>query len=166
MAWMLVGRPFLLGSPVFAFDSERAFNGDGYSIYRYNLPASIAEGLQRPPETFFTTLPKKPSYRSEWKTKYWRRTPVDQSEQEFVQFAAPMGNFPNGMRSEPGFVELGDAARREAEFLQQLLREEDNYYAYFYFMAGPWNGITWPGDIDFFVLSPRRRVLYVINNNT
>ena len=153
LTWMLLGRPFLLSSPVFSFDSERAFNGDGYSIYRYSLPLAVAESLERPPETFFTGLPKKPSYRSEWKTKYWRRTPVAQDEQEFVQFASPRGYF-------------DDASRSEAEFLQQLLREEDNYYAYFYFMAGPLNGITWPGNIDFFVLSPRRRVLYVINHNT
>ncbi|MDP1581369.1 MAG: hypothetical protein Q8M02_13935 [Candidatus Didemnitutus sp.] len=136
-----------LPTPTFSYDSERAFNGDGYSIQVFALPKSVRERFESFDEKALGALPQKPDYRSQWKTSPWRKTPMQSSENKYLDFA--LSNF--------GPAEV----RYHQKAIRELVGKTGSYVAYFYFDHG-----DYPGNIDLFVVDLEGNRLYLINFNT
>ena len=137
----LTGFEFNDGELIYEYETERAFNGDGYSIWIYKIDDQTAKYFENPKAEFFTKYPSA-ELRSHWETEYWKKTPFDKQEKKFLDFAY--------------------STLDELEFeLEDLLYEKGNYYAYKYYMHR--YGI---GNIDFYIICPNRKLIVQINHNT
>lgn len=137
----LTGLDFEYGEKVYQSETERSFHGDGYSIWIYKLDPNAAEYFKNPNSTFYTHHPDT-EFRQEWRSEYWKKTPLKEKDKMFFQFA--------------------ESSLSELDFeLIDVLVEEGNYYAYEYKMHS--YGI---GNIDFFIICPERRLMVKINHNT
>lgn len=145
----LTGRSFLLGKPKLSYNGERAFNGDGYSIEVYEISQSVAVALEHPKSDFFQLFPSQVSIRGHWQRVTWQKTPTHPNEALYFEFMS---------------IDLGKVGRNPndpEDLAAELLSEEGNYYAYNYFMHA-----EYPGNVDLFILSPKRRLLVIANHNT
>ena len=140
----------VLGPVIYSYDSERAFNGDGYSIAVYKLPQSIRDRFTSPDSHLFTEFPKRPDYRSHWKTVFWKQAPFDDSLSTFLDFALSTYD---ADRAEG----LGD----QFDAIKTALRKRTTFYALFYNDPG-----KYVGDIDLFIIDLEADRLYTINHNT
>ena len=61
----LTGFEFNDGELIYEYETERAFNGDGYSIWIYKLDNETAHYFKNPKEEFFTKYPSM-ELRSHW----------------------------------------------------------------------------------------------------
>ena len=144
----LFGRSFALGSPRLSYHSSRAFNGDGYSVEVFDTSETLAGWVSSPPPEFTTTYPVRPSYRSHWSGVHWRQTPISADDQKFLEFA--LGEYADS-----------NDLKAAKELLERLAKEPGHYFAYFYYMHG-----EYVGDLDFFLISPSKRVFISLNSNT
>lgn len=142
----LTGFEFNDGDLIYEYETERVFNGDGYSIWIYKIDDQTADYFKNPKDEFFNEHPKT-ELRSHWQSEFWKRTPFDKEEQKFLDFA---------------HSELDGLAFK----LEDLLYENGNYYAYEYYVQnlGKLKFIT--GNIDFYILCPNRKLIVKINHNT
>ncbi|MCW1916580.1 hypothetical protein OJ996_23535 [Luteolibacter sp. GHJ8] len=136
-----------LGKPVFAYDSERSFNGDGYSITVYELPDPIRQRFSSADERLLSEFPKRPGYRKHWQSESWRRTPFE------ARFAREVDMALNDLRG-------GDLKTRFAE-VRETLSKEGAYYAFFYKKPG-----DYVANVDFYIVDLPGNRLYIINHNT
>jgi hypothetical protein len=139
-----------LGRPIFEYDSERAFNGDGYSISVYELPSSIRARFEAADDRLLSDFPKHPSYRDHWSFERWRRSPFDEKFQKYLDFA--LSSYDSDRAS--GLSE-------QFESIRNALSGDGAYYAFFYYSHG-----DYPGDIDLFIVDLKGNRLYFINHNT
>lgn len=139
-----------LAEPLFQYDSERAFNGDGYSIEVYELPEAIRKRFESVDERLLAEFPKHPSYRNHWKFEPWREAPLEEKFQDHLNFA--LSGFDSDHEAEI-------AAHYNS--IRKALHRRGTYYAFFY--NSPSKHI---GDIDFFVVDLVEGRLYIINCNT
>ncbi|OUS19110.1 hypothetical protein A9Q93_02750 [Nonlabens dokdonensis] len=142
----LTGLKFSNGESVYKNESERAFNGDGYSINIYKLDDEVAQYFMSPNEDFFNNYPKR-GIRDDWQITHWKKTPHNQSEKGFVGFA---------------YSQLYDLNFE----LEDLLIEEGNYYAYKHDMYDVFDPDYYRGNIDFYIICPKRKIIVKINHNT
>jgi hypothetical protein len=142
----LTGFEFYDGKSIFEFEGHRSFNGDGYSIWIYELEENTETYFKNPNDEFFSNYPRT-ELRDHWKSKLWHRTPFDKKEQKFVDFA---------------HISLDDLDFE----LTDLLNEDGNYYGYEYYMHDFIDGTTYVGDIDFYIICPNRKMMIKINHNT
>ena len=133
--------------PVFEYDSPRAFNGDGYSISIYTLPASVRKRFETADPEFLGKFPRRPAYRSAWFAEPWRQSPIDKRFERYLSFA--LSTYGTSELSVPF------AAIREA------LAEPGTFYSFFAYDHG-----DYPGNVDFFIVDLKRNRLYIINHNT
>ena len=136
-----------LDEPIFQYHSDRAFNGDGYSIVIYELPANVRARFEAVDEKLLTDFPKHPSYRDHWSFERWKPAPLDEEFQNHLNFA--LSSYDS--RKEPELVE-------HFERIRGILSGINAYYAFFY------SGM--PGNIDFFIVDLGGNCLYFINHNT
>lgn len=139
-----------LGNAVFEYDSERAFNGDGYSISVYELPSSIRARFESADERLLSEFPKHPSYRDHWSFERWRRSPFDEKFNDYLDFALSSYDARNASELTKHFDAIRGALKREGTF-----------YAFFYYRP---SGHV--GDVDFFIIDLNGGRLYLINQNT
>ncbi len=140
----------MLADPIFEFDSERAFNGDGYSISVHELPAAIRTRFEAADERLLTDFPKHPGYRNHWSFERWRRTPFDEKFSKYVDFA---------LRSFD--TDRARGLSEQFESIRKALSSDGAYYAFFYYSHG-----DHIGDIDLFIVDLAGNRLYLINHNT
>ncbi|RYD67252.1 MAG: hypothetical protein EOP83_03180 [Verrucomicrobiaceae bacterium] len=136
--------------PIFKYNSERGFNGDGYSFAVYPLPDSIRHRFEEADRRPFKGAPERPSYRDHWKTYPWHEGPFDPAWKEHLDFALSRLDSDKEPRLEPYFSSLRSALGRK-----------QTWYAFFYHDPG-----DHPGNIDFFVVDLESGHLYQINHNT
>ncbi len=142
----LTGFEFHDGELLYEYVTERAFNGDGYSIWIYEIDEETARYFKNPNPDFFTKYPN-PEFRSDWETEYWKKTPFDTNEQKFLDFA--------------------HSSLDEMDFeLEDLLNESGNYYAYKYYIQNFSEGRSYVANIDFYIICPDRKLIVKINHNT
>lgn len=139
-----------LGLPVFSYRSDRSFNGDGYSISVYELPATIRHRFESADESLLSEFPKPPSYRKNWHFEHWREAPFDPKFQKHLEFA----------------LSSYDADRvpelsLQFKSIQKAVARKGTYYALFYNNPG-----GYIGDIDLFIVDLVECRLYSINHNT
>jgi len=144
----MFGRSFVLGAPRLSYDSQRSFHGDGYSIEVYDISEALSRWSSSPPPDFTTSYPVRPSVRSDWIGVRWRQTPISAGDQKFMEFALA--------------TYADDKDFKEAkELLEKLAKEPGHYFAYFYKMNG-----EYVANLDFFLISPSKRVFISLNSNT
>ena len=144
--YRITGRPFSLGNAEHSYHSRREFNGDGYSIDVYLLSEGVAKHFETPPPEFFEKRPERSDVRSHWEAVTWRKTPSRPEDMDYIHFVSIY----------PG--EAGRHDKKGQDVAASLLSEAGNYYAYFH------HGDI--GDVDLFILSPRRRLFVIVNQNT
>jgi hypothetical protein len=139
-----------LGTPIFEYDSDRSFNGDGYSFSVYELPANIRQRFEAADDRLLTEYPKHPSYRNHWQFEQWREAPFDDKFKEYLDFALSSYDEGNASELTKHFVAIRSALQRKGTF-----------YALFY--NRPSGHV---GDVDFFIVDLSEGRLYSINHNT
>lgn len=140
----LTGYAFSNGENIYSYDSSRDFNGDGYSIWIYELEPNAVKYFKKPDKQFFSSYPQK-GIRSDWQVSNWKRTPMDSVDLEYLNFAShplPSLNY-----------ELTD-----------LINERGNYYAFRYNKVR-FSESTLLFNIDFYIICPTRGIMVDINHN-
>ncbi len=148
LARELTGISFRINNIDFEYDSPRSFNGDGYSIYVFNLTDEVINQIYC---HSLDSYPLHPGYRSHWKLEHWKKTPIQVNERKITNFAGPDGEINKKLRG-----------KEIAALFEKILHEEGNYYAYLYFMHS--NDDV--GNIDFFLISKKYKKLIIVNHNT
>lgn len=142
----LTGFEFNTGKLIYEYETERFFNGDGYSIWIYELDEKTTDYFKNPSTNFFKEYPTT-DLRNHWQSEFWKKTPFDKKEQRFLDFA--------------------NTSLDELDFeLENLLNENGNYYAYEYFSHNYDKDISVVGNIDFYIICPNRKIMVKINHNT
>lgn len=139
-----------LGTALFKYDSEGGFNGDGYSISVYELPASVRTRFESADDKLLNQFPKKPGYRDRWATVSWREAPMENRFSQYLDFAL------SGLdsRSNPELLNHFESIRR-------AMSQPDTYYAFFHYDHG-----GYPANIDLLIVDLKEGRLYLINHNT
>ncbi len=144
----LTGVSFTLGAPVYAYETQRHFNGDGYSILVYQLSDEVIAEFENPSTDFFNH-PTQPEYRREWEIQAWQRKPIAEDVTPIIDFA---------LAAAPEELEMKARAS---------LDHPETYHAYLFFQS------TFPGhseprvlNVDFFILDIQEKLFYVVNHNT
>ena len=142
----LTGFEFHNGPLIYEYETRRDFNGDGYSIWIYELEEDASKYFKNPNTDFFVKYPKT-NLRNDWQVEFWKKTPFQKNEQKFIDFAhSPLNTL---------------------EFeLEDLLNEEGNYYGYEYYMHDFGDKTIFVGNIDFYIICPDRKLIVKINHNT
>jgi hypothetical protein len=143
-----VGVP--LGEPVFEFHTPRDFNGDGYSIEHFRLPAGVAMRFENPAE--LDGYPKMPEVRSShgWQRSGWHRAGDWQTHSQYLSFA------------------LQGAPAEVQRTVRQALTRPKTWYAIQYKVASeklPPNDL-WILNVDLMVVDPEAGDLFLANLNT
>ena len=138
----LTGESFNLGDPIEEYHSERAFNGDGYSIDIYELNSQQNMYFESPNPEFYTEYPAE-ELREDWETNRWEKTPLKKEDM-------------------PAFC-VAVLYRNKVQIdLNEIVNEDGNYYAYQFFRH---NEVI-IGNVDFYIISPKRKLFILINLNT
>lgn len=138
------------GKALFEYDSERGFQGDGYSFSVYPLPDSIRSRFQAADEKLMTSFPERPGYRDQWETLPWRSAPFDPSLEQYLDFSLSSLDSRDQPGLEPWYLKLREA-----------LKEPEAFYAFFH--KDRQGQVV---NIDFFAIDLKSGLLYMINHNT
>ncbi|MFT6244771.1 MAG: hypothetical protein ACJAXI_001540 [Crocinitomicaceae bacterium] len=142
----MTGLEFNDGGEVLKFESDVAFNGDGYSFYIHEIDQETADYFKKPKAAFFTKYPLA-GERDDWKTEHWKRTPIDSSEMQY----------------------FNQAKRRLPKInteLEKLLNEKGNYYAYTFFEHEFNDSTINILNVYFYIIGPKRRLIVEMYLNT
>lgn len=75
----------IFGPALFKYASDRHFNGDGYSIWVYDLPATVRARFESADQRLLTKYPKSSDIGGRWRTEHWRKTPFEGEFQDGLQ---------------------------------------------------------------------------------
>jgi len=131
----LTGRSFWSWKE-FNYD-EWGVRGEGYTLDIYKFDQETAQYFKNPDPTFFTEYP--PEGVSEIK---WTPTPVKSEEMEILDFVTPVYG---GWK--------GEVVTRQ-DFIREIATNKGAYYAYRH-----------GGSTDFYLVSPKDRIVILINHN-
>jgi hypothetical protein len=151
----LFGKGFVLKSILCEFTSDRAFNGDGYSIYVIEMTEELIKYISTNLNDIIEIYPIKQDYRKRWIKVGWQKTPLVKEEEEFYDFAIDAKYLYD---NKPSLVI--DNANKSLSYFIEMMNDEGNYYSYIY---NKWDNET-IGDIDFFVFDLEKGVLVLINH--
>ncbi|MEO8206650.1 MAG: hypothetical protein ABI615_10755 [Chthoniobacterales bacterium] len=141
-----------LGKPLFLYDSERGFQGDGYSFAVYELPEAIRKRFTAPDAKLLDEFPHIPGYRNNgWGRMAWQEGPINPKMTWYTDFAF-------NTTSE----DMAKAPELEKQFaaIRTALTRKNIFYAFFY------KAYSHMSNIDFFLIDLDENKLYIINNNT
>jgi len=139
-----------LGPAIFEYDSDRSFNGDGYSFAVYELPTNIRKRFESADDRLLMEYPKHPNYRDHWQFERWREAPFDEKFKEYLDFA--LSRYDSGHASE---------LTKHFGAIRSALQRKGTFYAFFYNRPS-----GYLGDVDFFIVDLSEGRLYSINHNT
>jgi hypothetical protein len=139
-----------LGPALFKYAAERHFNGDGYSIWVYDLPATVRARFNSADRRLLTKYPKSSDIGGRWQTEHWRQTPF-------------VGEFQDGLQLVLSSYDAKEAPELDShlEAIRQALDNRGSYYAFIYYRA-----VDRISDIDFFLVDLVNSRLYIVNHNT
>ena len=131
----LTGKPFWSWKE---FDYEDiSVRGEGYTLDIYKFSEYVAESFKNPDNDFFNNFPP-----GELADVKWTKTPVKDSEQKILEFVTPVY---------AGWS--GEIVDRQG-FIRQIANKPGAYYSY---KDG--------GSTNFYLISPDRRLVIMINHN-
>lgn len=139
-----------LSPALFKHASERHFNGDGYSIWVYDLPATVRARFESADQRLLTKYPKSSNIGDRWQTEHWQKTPFQGDFQDRLQLV--LSNY-DAKQSPELDSHLGA--------MRQALASEGAYYAFFHYRA-----VDRISDIDFFLVDLANNRLYIVKHNT
>lgn len=120
------------------FDYEEiSVRGEGYTLDIYKFSEETAEYFKNPDSAFFNNFPPK-----EFTDIKWTKTPVNENEQEILEFVTP--NY-GGWK--------GEIVDRQ-DFIRQIANQLGAYYSYD-------NG----GSTNFYLIDPDKKLVILINHN-
>lgn len=128
--------------PVYQYASQRSFNGDGASLYVFDLPEQVRLRFEKKDSRLLTEFPKRPHYRSHWNVATWREAPFDTSLEKYLDFALY-------------------ASSEHSQEIRAALSRKGTFYSFFHYDHG-----SSPGNIDFFIVDLIGGRVYEINVNT
>jgi hypothetical protein len=144
------GKLHYSGTLDYEYHSDRGFNGDGYSIYIYQIYDPLIQHFQNNIDNLSKSYPNKPWYREDWQTKKWSIGPIPENEIIFFDFSLP------------GYVDMPNDYEIKKEMIYNLIKTESNYYfSYHYKMHD-----ERPDNIDFYLVFPNKKIFVIINHNT
>jgi hypothetical protein len=146
----LFSVPTELAHPIFMYDSPRAFNGDGYTLYVYPLPQAVSNRFAKADKDLLEYFPIRPEYRKHWDTVFWQETPFRADYKIYLEFA--LSHYERDDRNK---------LKKHFDDIRVALKMSGNYYSFFHYDL-----IDHPEDIDFFLIDMVGHRLYIINNNT
>lgn len=116
---------------------ELGVRGEGYTLYIYKFDKETAEYFENPDSAFFRNFP--PANYSQIR---WTPTPVKSGDMEILDFVTPVY---------AGWK--GEIVTRQ-DFIKNIATQQGSYYAYRH-----------SGSTDFFIISPKERLVILINHN-
>jgi hypothetical protein len=123
---------------------EISVRGEGYTIDIFEFDEKIAEYFKNPDSVFFEKYPIELDYRKNWTRNTWKKTPVIESEIEYLEHSTPhYGNW------------KGEIVER-MEFVRELAKKEGSFYAF---------NNRGENNVDFFILCPKEKLIIMINHN-
>jgi hypothetical protein len=135
-----------LPAPIYNYESERNFLGDGYSLTVYPLPKVIKDRFQKADKLLLTQYPKFPEYGEDWRTVKWHQSPIDSKYKSYLSFAILSAENAQGMKN-------------HLQAINSSLSRSGSFYSFVYRYP---NSL---GDIDFFVIDLQQDKIYHINSN-
>lgn len=141
----LAGVPGHFPDSLFAYTPPRDFNGDGYSVEVFPLPAEIRARFEHFDAAKMAGFPKRPEYRAHWQRVDWQATPLKPEDKQYLDFVLPGA----------------EEAKEQCARIRELLGKPGSFYGYFYFSHE-----GWLGDVDFFIVDREGGRLYLLNLNT
>ena len=116
----------------------------GYTIDIFEFNDEMAEYFKNPGFDFFGKYPLELDYRENWKRKTWKKTPVIESEVEYLEHSTPhYGGW------------KGEIVER-MKFVRKLANKEGSFYAY---------NNRGENNVDFFIICPNEKLIIMINHN-
>ncbi|MDD3940734.1 MAG: hypothetical protein PHS04_11605 [Tissierellia bacterium] len=120
------------------FDYEEiSAPSEGYSLDIFKFSESTAEYFKNPDNDFFTNFPPK-----EFADIKWTKTPVNENEQEILEFVTPI------------YIGWKGKIVDQQNFIRQIASKPGAYYSY-----------KVKGGTDFYLIDPEKRLVILINHN-
>jgi len=139
---ILTGKSFW-SSEVFSFE-EISVRGEGYSIDAFKYGDEVSDYFENPDHFFFNSYPKEMEYRKNWKREKWKKTPVSNEEQKFLNHATP------------SYGDWNEFKINKMKFVKEIANKEGAFYSY---------NFKDEGYVDFFIISPKENLIILINHN-
>ena len=138
----------------YSYESIRAFNGDGYSIWTYDLSDEDAAYFNNPDSLMFIKYPEVGEYRKHWKHRTWKRGPFDGKDQQYLHLALDVAGSYDRYK-----IELTDQWFGR---IRKMLSKKDCLYAFNFKEHEP---RAYPGNVDFYIIFPIEKIFILINHN-
>ena len=135
--------------PIYSYESERAFNGDGYSLTVHTLPKEIEERFKNFDQKLKSSYPIKPAYRDKWETIHWQKAPITDKFTPYFNFAL---SEPYGKKKK---------LKEHLKSISSAIKGPNVYYSFFYYDHSK----DFPGNIDLFIIDLKNKMVYLINHN-
>lgn len=153
----LLSAPIFFESPIFACDSSRGFNGDGYSFAVFDLPPDLEARFREPDAEYLDQNPQVPAaWGSRYRPVTWTATPIPASFAPHLRLALP-GN-PRCFYCYPGCSTLTD-------HLNQVSLLASGFGSYFSFIHRTYDQ-RGPSDIHLFLIDLENKKIYFANHDT
>jgi len=123
---------------------EISVRGEGYTIDIFEFDDKMAEYFKNPDSDFFVKYPLELDYRENWNRNTWKKTPVLESEIEYLEHSTPHYGGWKGKIVE------------RMEFVRKLAKKEGSFYAY---------NNRGESNVDFFIICPNEKLIIMINHN-
>jgi hypothetical protein len=114
------------GNRLYEYRSSFDFQGDGFFIAVYELPAKIRNRFESADKRLLTQFPKCPESRNKWSIEHWQEAPLDKNFEEYINFAIYGESSPE--ISPELFVYL--------KAIRKSLARKRTYYAFAYYNPG------------------------------
>lgn len=144
---LLTGESFPLGEIVMSHETERSFNGDGYSAIVHRLDPVMAEWFRVHAEDL-GGYPIPDYSRDGWGIIRWRTVGDEAPDKEVLAFA--LAQAPDGIR-EAAEKSLARGGTLHAGFTKHLSGEDGDGRLL---------------NVDFFIVDPEQRLFFIFNHNT
>ena len=110
--------------------------------------------FMKPDSLFFSQYPLAGEYRTHWNRQPWKQGPFDDNFQEYLHFALSIGSPENEHKIYFRENWLGR--------IRSMLARGTCLYAFNYKESPP---DSYPTNVDFYIISPREKILIIINHN-
>lgn len=138
----------------YVYETMRSIHGDGYSIWVNKISDKDALYFENPTHLFFTKYPIKSDAREHWEQHKWKKGPMDSNEIEYLNFALD--------EELPIEKEYSKNLRAWFSLIRESMKSSDCLYSYNYLKHDE----NYIGNIDFYIILPKLRLLITINHNT
>jgi hypothetical protein len=128
-----------------------SLNGDGYFIDVFHLPENYIEYIIINFDEIKLSYPHF-DLDDDWKAVYWQKTPIKEDEKHIYDRIIGNENY---------FFYESRSFQKAIKYYKKIMNDEGNFYSYEYKFTNT-NSI----DIEFYVFSPKEKILIIISYHT